>query len=128
MIVDDTSAIFAVLYDEEQGPACAAALAANTRLLISAGTLAEAYVVAARSGFTTALESFLSRVTLEVVPVDAEAAAAIGRGYARYGRGLHAASLNFGDGFAYALARERNCPLLFIGNDFSLTDVARALQ
>ena len=128
MIVDDTSAIFAVLYDEEQGPSCAAALAANTRLLISAGTLAEAYVVAARSGFTTALESFLSRVTLEVVPVDAEAAAAIGRGYARYGRGLHAASLNFGDGFAYALARERNCPLLFIGNDFSLTDVARALQ
>jgi ribonuclease VapC len=65
---------------------------------------------------------------LEVVPVDAEAAAAIGRGYARYGKGLHAASLNFGDGFAYALARERNCPLLFIGNDFSLTDVARALQ
>jgi ribonuclease VapC len=128
MIVVDTSAIFAVLYDEDQGPACAVALAANTRLLISAGTLAEAYVVAARSGFTTALESFLSRVTLEVVPVDAEAAASVGRGYARYGRGLHAASLNFGDGFAYALAKERNCPLLFIGNDFSLTDLASALQ
>ena len=58
MIVVDTSAIFAVLYDEEQGPACAA-LAANARLLILAGTLAEAYVAAARSGFTTALESFL---------------------------------------------------------------------
>jgi ribonuclease VapC len=128
MIVVDTPAIFAVLYDEEQGPACATALAVNTRLLISAGTHAEAYVVAARSGFTTALESFLSRVTLEVIPVDAKAAAEIGRGYARYGRGLHAASLNFGDGFAYALARERNCPLLFIGNDFSLTDVASALQ
>jgi ribonuclease VapC len=98
VIVVDTSAIFAVLYDEEQGPACAAALAANTRLVISAGTLAEAYMVAARSGFTTALESFLSRVTLEVVPVDVDAAAAVGRGYARYGRGLHAASLNFGDG------------------------------
>jgi ribonuclease VapC len=75
-----------------------------------------------------ALESFLSRVTLEVVPIDAEAAAAVGQGYARYGRGLHAASLNFGDGFAYALAKERNCPLLFIGNDFALTDVARVLQ
>ena len=127
MIVVDTSAIFAVLYDEQHGPACAAALAANTRLLISAGTLAEAYVVAARSGVTEALESFLSGVILEVVPVDADFAAAVGRGYARYGRGLHAASLNFGDGFAYALARERNCPLLFIGNDFSLTDIIPAL-
>jgi ribonuclease VapC len=127
MIVVDTSAIFAVLYDEDYGPACAAALASNMRLLISAGTLAEAFVVAARSGFTEALESFLSSVTLEIVPVDAATAAAVGRGYARYGKGLHAASLNFGDTFAYVLAKERDCPLLFIGNDFSKTDITPAL-
>jgi ribonuclease VapC len=128
MIVVDTSAIFAVLYDEERGPACAAALAAHKRLLISAGTLTEAYVVAARSGVTQALENFLANITLEVVPVDADFAASAGRGYAHYGRGLHAASLNFGDTFAYVLAKERNLPLLFIGNDFSLTDLTPALR
>ena len=127
MIVVDTSAIFAVLYDEERGPACAAVLAAHPRLMISAGTLAEAYVVAARSGCTEALVNFLSGVALEVVPLDADGARAVGRGYSRYGRGLHAAALNFGDGFAYALARELNCALLFVGNDFAKTDIVSAL-
>ena len=43
------------------------------------------------------------------------------------GRGFHPAGLNFGDCFAYALAEEQNCPLLFIGNDFSKTDIRSAL-
>ncbi len=55
-------------------------------------------------------------------------AASAGQAYAHYGRGLHAASLNFGDTFAYVLAKQRACPLLFIGKDFSLTDVTPALQ
>ena len=128
MIVVDTSAIFAVLYDEERGPACATALAAHQRLLISAGTLTEAYVVAARKGVIQALEKFLANITLEVIPVDADFAALAGQSYVRYGRGLHAASLNFGDTFAYVLAKQRACPLLFIGDDFSLTDVTPALR
>ena len=45
---------------------------------------------------------------------------------ARWGKGVHPAGLNFGDCFAYALARKHECPLLFVGNDFSKTDVARA--
>ncbi len=47
--------------------------------------------------------------------------------YRRWGRSFHRASLNLGDCFAYALARRRECPLLFIGDDFSLTDIASAL-
>ena len=127
MIVVDTSAIFAVLYDEERGAACAAALAANERLVISAGTLTEAHVVAARAGVTKALETFLANVPFDVVPVDADFAASAGEAYARYGRGLHGASLNFGDTFAYVLAKQRNCPLLFVGRDFVLTDIIPAI-
>nr|WP_291988868.1 type II toxin-antitoxin system VapC family toxin [Luteitalea sp.] len=62
-----------------------------------------------------------------MVAVDAEQVAEARRGYRRYGRGRHAAGLNFGDVFAYALARTSGEPLLFKGDDFSKTDVARVL-
>jgi ribonuclease VapC len=116
-----------VLFKEPMALACDRAFADADDLVISAGTLAEAYLVAARAGFTATLESFLSRLQLEVVPVDAKTAKAVGRACERWGKGLHPAGLNFGDCFAYALASERNCPLLFIGNDFSQTDLVSAL-
>ena len=49
-----------------------------------------------------------------------------GAAYRQWGKGFHPAGLNFGDCFAYALAKEQNCPLLFIGNDFSRTDIKPA--
>ena len=127
MIVVDTSSIFAILFKEPDGPACGAALGSSEQLVISAGTLAEAYVVAARSGFIDALERFLAHLQFEVAPVDVDVAKSVGDAYARFGRGLHSAKLNYGDCFAYVLAKQRNCPLLFIGNDFALTDIASAL-
>ena len=48
--------------------------------------------------------------------------------YRDYGKGWHAARLNFGDCFAYATANEHSCPLLYVGQDFSKTDIATALQ
>ena len=96
-------------------------------MVISAGPLAEAHVVAVRSGFTASLLVFLARIQLEIVPVDASTAEAVGRACERYGKGQHPARLNFGDCFAYALAKQRNCPLLFIGDDFAQTDVTPAL-
>jgi len=128
MMVIDTSAIFANLYKEAQAAECQAALRRESKLVISAGTLVEAYVVAARSGYLEFLPKFLETLDLEVVPVVAETSVTAGRAYAHYGRGLHAASLNFGDTFAYVLAKERNCPLLFVGRDFSITDVIPALR
>jgi len=128
VIVVDTSAIFAVLNAEPMAAACNAAIEDNELLLISAGTLAEARVVAARRGWTAKLEEFVARIDFEIVPVTTATAAAVGRAYQQWGKGLHPARLNFGDCFAYALAIERGCPLLFIGSDFSLTDVASALQ
>lgn len=58
-----------------------------------------------------------------VVPVPEASSAKVAEACARWGKGFHAASLNFGDCFAYALARELERPLLFVGEDFSKTDI-----
>jgi ribonuclease VapC len=65
---------------------------------------------------------------VEIVPVDAATALAVGRAYAKWGKGLHPGTLNFGDCFTCVLAQERACPLLFISNDFAQTDVLSALR
>jgi ribonuclease VapC len=127
VIVVDTSALIAILLEESEAPRCEHALAKADGVLISAGTLTEAYVVAARRGFSDDMADLVGQLKFQVVPVDVAFAEAAGRAYARYGRGLHAASLNFGDSFAYVLAKRRDLPLLFIGRDFSLTDIASAL-
>ena len=64
---------------------------------------------------------------VEVVSVTEERAKAAAEGYKRYGKRWHAAGLNFGDCFAYALAGEQDCPLLFVGADFAKTGVKRAI-
>ncbi len=128
MIVVDTSALIAILLEERFAPGCEDAMAEAGGLFISAGTLTEAYVVAARRGFSDDMADLIARLKFQVVPVIAATTEAAGRAYARYGRGLHAASLNFGDCFAYVLAQERACPLLFVGDDFAKTDVAAALR
>ena len=52
---------------------------------------------------------------------------AVGEAYSRWGKGVHAAGLNFGDCFAYEVARRNGCPLLFVGHDFTLTDIESVL-
>jgi ribonuclease VapC len=61
----------------------------------------------------------------EVVPVSDPDAVAVAAAYTKWGKGIHRAGLNYGDCFAYALARQRGCPLLF-GDDFARTDVTHA--
>ena len=61
------------------------------------------------------------------MPVDAEQVAESRRAYRRFGRGRHPAGLNFGDVFAYALARTSGEPLLFKGDDFAKTDIGRVI-
>jgi ribonuclease VapC len=69
----------------------------------------------------------LARFDLNIVPVTAAAARRVGQAYEQWGRGMHPAALNFGDCFAYALAKERACPLLYVGDDFTKTDIDGAL-
>lgn len=67
------------------------------------------------------------RLDMEVVPTTIETARQCAQAHLRWGKGVHPAKLNYGDTFAYALAKSRNCPLLFIGNDFSRTDIVSAI-
>jgi len=70
----------------------------------------------------------MTELRLEIVPVSVELARDARRAYQRYGRSYHPARLNFGDCFAYALAKEYREPLRFKGNDFAQTDVEPALK
>ena len=126
-VVLDTSALMAVLLDEPEGAACAAVLGTDARLLISAGTLAEALVVAGNRGIGAEMATLVGEGGIEVAPVTAATAARVAEAYALWGKGIHPAGLSFGDCFAYALARELGCPLLYVGQDFAQTDLMAAL-
>lgn len=127
MIVLDTSALVAILLAEPEAPRLNRRIEEEEgALLLSAGTAAEAYILAGQRGFRTRLEGMLEELPVEIVPLMPADIGRVADAYARWGRGNHPAGLNFGDCFAYALARERNCPLLFVGNDFSRTDIEAA--
>lgn len=127
MIVIDTSALMAILNDEPKADVCMAALEHATALAISAATMSEALIVAAGRGILPKMEALFEQMDFEIVPVDVATARQMGKIYAAWGKGIHPAGLNFGDCFAYALAKERNCPLLFVGDDFSRTDIVSAI-
>ena len=86
-------------------------------------------VVESRGGVRAGaeLDALLDKAEIELAPVTPEHAAAARRAWRRFGRGNHAAELNFGDCFAYALAEATSEPLLFKGRDFARTDIAPAL-
>jgi ribonuclease VapC len=126
VIVIDTSALMAVLLGEPQGERCIAILEADADVLISAATLAEAMIVADRRNVGPELRTLVEDLGFDIVPVSGAAAARVAEAYRRWGRGAHAAALNLGDCFAYALAQERNAPLLFVGQDFARTDLQPA--
>lgn len=129
MIVD-TSALIAILRDEPEATAFATALAASPSTRMSAGSYLEAAIVVDASGdpvLSARLDQLVSIAEIEIVPVDADAARTARTAYRDYGRGSgHSARLNFGDCFAYALARITSEPLLFKGDDFAATDITAA--
>jgi ribonuclease VapC len=127
MIAVDTSALMAIVLDEAEAGACMAALETNDELLISAGTIAEALIVASRRSFGEEMTRLIKGLGLNEVAVTPAAARRIALAYQRWGKGSHAAGLNFGDCFAYDIAKEHDCPLLFIGEDFAKTDLKRVL-
>ena len=131
MIVD-TSAVVAILRDEPAAAPCARAIAEAAVRRISAANFLEAAVVIDGSRDPVASRRFddLLREAQLVIEAVTEAQARIAReAYRDFGRGSgHPARLNFGDCFAYALARTTGEPLLCIGDDFGHTDVRLALQ
>jgi ribonuclease VapC len=127
MIAIDTSALMAIVVRELTAAACIKALEAETDVLVSAGTLAEALIVAGRRGVSDEMARLVDELDLEAVAVTPASARRIAQAYERWGKGVHSAGLNFGDCFAYELAKTQSCPLLFVGDDFSKTDIKSVL-
>ena len=129
-MVIDTSALLAILQDEPERRAFNEAIeAADSRRLSVVSFVELSIVIDTRFGAAGQrdLDLLLERAGVDLVPVDAEQARLARRAYGLFGRGRHAAGLNFGDCFSYALARVLGEPLLFKGDDFSKTDVTAVL-
>ena len=126
MIVLDTSAVISILSNEVSRTRCEAAIGSGVDLLMSAGTYAELLIVAQKCGLTKEVIQFVENLNVVVLDVTAETALRISAAYHQWGRGFHPAGLNFGDCFAYEAAKSRDCPLLYVGDDFSRTDVIAA--
>ena len=127
MIAVDTSALMAIILGEAEADACVKALEAETDVLISAGTVAEAIIVAARRNVAQEMENLIDGLGFDVVTVTAASARGVAQAHQRRGKGIHPAGLNFGDCFAYEVAKAHSCPLLFVGDDFMKTDLERVL-
>lgn len=125
MIVVDTSAIVAVLFGEAGSDEIERKLVASPCGMSVPTRVELGIVIEAKTGAsgTQLLEELLVRVDMQVIAVDAELGAEAMVCWRRFGKGRHRAGLNFGDTFAYALARQMGQPLLFIGDDFALTDI-----
>lgn len=127
MIVVDSSALFAMLLREDEASDCRKAIEEASDLLMSAATLTEVLVVGARKGVLAMTRDLVGTLDLKVQPLTHERALAAGDAFERWGHRQHRAGLNYGDCFAYALASELGLPLLFVGSDFSQTDIRSVL-
>ena len=128
-MVVDTSALIAILFNEPDAGAFAAAIAsAPTRLISAVSALETAIVIECRKGADGAsvLDEPFSAAQFEIVSLDKAQYLLAREAYSRFGKGRHPAGLNFGDCCAYALSRHLDVPLLFKGNDFGKTDIAVA--
>jgi ribonuclease VapC len=125
-MVIDSSALIALLLAESETPAFVEAIAAVPRRLVGAPSYLEtAIVMISRLG--PELDRLLVELRIEIVPFTQDQAALAIAAFQRYGKGTgHAAGLNFGDCFSYALAKHFGEPILFKGNDFSQTDLVIA--
>ncbi len=125
-MVIDTSALLAILQDEPERRVFNEAVeAADTRSVSVASFVEVSIVIDSRYGpdGVRDFDLLLSKAEIQLVPVDSEQAFLARQAFRQYGRGRHAASLNFGDCFSYALAKSLGEPLLFKGEDFARTDL-----
>ena len=117
----------AIVLNGSDADACAKALASAASRIISAAVLTEVLIVAESRNLKPAVQALIDQLDFNVIAVTRSTAEQAVMAYDRWGKGRHKAALNIMDCFSYALAKENNCPLLFIGNDFSQTDIESAL-
>jgi ribonuclease VapC len=128
MIVD-SSVLVAILQKEPEALRLTSAIAKSSVCRLPACCFLEASMVLLsrrKEDSLRDLDLYIARSGMEIVPFTESQARLARAAFERYGKGRHAAGLNFGDCMAYALARESGEELLFKGNDFAQTDVAVA--
>ena len=128
-MIIDSSAVLAVLFGEADAETYEQSIAMASPCRMSVANVLETSIVVESRGGEAAgheLDVFLERAGIELIPVTTEHLEAARRAWRRFGKGNHPAALNFGDCFAYALAKVENETLLFKGNDFTRTDVEAA--
>ena len=128
-MVIDTSALIAILFNEPDADRFDTAIAdATTRLISTVSVLEAGMVVESRYGELGGIEldRLLHRTGIEIVPFTVDQLDEARRAVRRFGKGRHRAGLNFGDCAVYALAKLTGETLLAKGDDFPLTDIARA--
>ncbi|GES49640.1 twitching motility protein PilT [Rhizobium sp. NBRC 114257] len=136
MMIVDASAIIAIMFEETEAPDCMMALQTDAQRLISAVNYVEAGTVMAgrikegdRHEAIADLDEFLTEFRIEIASIDENLARAAMKARVEYGKDFGTrGGLNFGDCFAYALAKRHSAPLLYVGDDFALTDVRSALM
>ena len=136
MIVVDASAIIAIMFEETEASDCMTALQIDTQRLISAVNYVEAGTILAgrirngdRREAIADLDEFLAEFRIGIASIDENLAHAAMKARLQYGKGFGMrGGLNFGDCFAYTLAKRHSAPLLYVGDDFALTDVQSALM
>ena len=136
MMIVDASAIIAIMFEEPEAPDCMVALQTDGSRLISAVNYVEVGTVMAgriktrdRHEAIADLDAFLADFRIAIASTDESLARAAMRARLDYGKGFGSrGGLNFGDCFAYALAKRHSAPLLYVGDDFALTDVQSALS
>ncbi|QRG06734.1 type II toxin-antitoxin system VapC family toxin [Xanthobacter dioxanivorans] len=125
-MVIDTSAIVAILRNEPEADALERSIVGAPVRLVPATCVFEArMVLVSRRGehALAEIDLWLTKIGADIIPVDAELADLATQAWLAYGKGRHPAALNFADCFSYALSKRSNERLLFIGNDFSKTDI-----
>ena len=129
MIALDSSALLAIAFDEAERDAFIKIIGTN-RCIIGAMTTLESHMVLRdRTGAEGIefLERLLARPHIALIAFDHLLLPIARLAFDRYGKGRHRAALNFGDCMSYAVAKSRDVPLLYKGDDFSLTDISSAV-
>lgn len=131
MIAVDTSALIAIIKNEPERASFIQVLKRADRVLVSSETVIEARLVAHRRGgdrLVEELDVLFVAIGVEVKPIENAELDIAHAAFVQYGKGNgHPAQLNFGDLFAYALAKTHGVPLLFKGEDFAATDIVAAI-
>jgi ribonuclease VapC len=126
-MIIDTSAILAILFNEDDAQVYAEAISRADSCRVSAATFVEAAIVVesqTKNNGSRQLDAFIRRAAITIEPVTEDQAHTARQAFTDFGKGRHPAGLNYGDCFSYALSKATREPLLFKGKDFAKTDLS----